>query len=88
MKPQTVNDPAALALHALAVTLADEKRAERLLALTGLDAETLRDRLDEPSMLAAVLAFLEAHEPDLLAVAEALDVRPEELVAAREALEG
>ena len=38
-------------------------------------------------MLAAILAFLEAHEADLVACAEALDERPEALVAARRALE-
>ena len=38
-------------------------------------------------MLAATLAFLEAHEPDLLAVAAAIGVKPEELVTARAELE-
>jgi adenine/guanine phosphoribosyltransferase-like PRPP-binding protein len=34
-----------------------------------------------------VLAFLEAHEPDLIACAEHLGVPPARLVAARERLE-
>jgi DNA-binding transcriptional ArsR family regulator len=38
-------------------------------------------------VLAATLAFLEAHEPDLLQVAAAIAVKPEELVAARRELE-
>jgi hypothetical protein len=38
-------------------------------------------------LLAAVLRFLEAHEPDLIDVARAIGVKPEQLVAAREALE-
>jgi hypothetical protein len=38
-------------------------------------------------VLVAVLRFLEDHEPDLLAVAAAMNKRPEELVAARSALE-
>ena len=80
-------DPAVVALKALAATLADERRAERLLATTGLDPATLRGGLGDPGMLAAVLDFLAAHEPDLLAVAEAIDERPEALVAARAALE-
>ena len=33
------------------------------------------------------LRFLEAHEPDLIDVAEVIGVKPEELVAAREELE-
>ncbi|WP_114227568.1 MULTISPECIES: DUF3572 family protein [Sphingomonas] len=76
-----------VALQALAVTLRDEARAQRLLTLTGLTADELRARATEPAMLAAVLSFLEAHEPDLVAVAEALQMPPQELVAARSALD-
>src|SRR3546814_13733902 len=35
-------EPSVLALMALAWTLADDRRADRLLALTGLDADALR----------------------------------------------
>jgi len=84
----TNHDPAALALSALVWTLADPARAERLLALTGLDPAGLRARAAEPATLAAVLGFLEAHEPDLVACAGAVGVAPAALVAARGALEG
>jgi len=89
MKIQETNerDPAALALAALGWTLAEASRAERLLALTGLAPDDLRARLAEPAVLAAILRFLEAHEPDLLACAEALGVSPAELVEARRRLE-
>ncbi|MFS0771959.1 DUF3572 family protein [Sphingomonas sp. 1P08PE] len=88
MTRANTNDNAAeLALHALAWTLAEPARAERLLATTGLDPSDLRARVGEPAVLAAVLGFLEAHEPDLIAAADALDCRPAALVAAREALE-
>ncbi|HEX8240662.1 MAG TPA: DUF3572 family protein [Allosphingosinicella sp.] len=80
-------DPEALALSALGWTLGEEARARRLLDLTGLDAAALRERLGEPRLLASVLAFLEAHEPDLLAAAEALNVSPAALVEARRRLE-
>jgi hypothetical protein len=80
-------DPEALALSALGWTLGEEARAQRLLALTGLDPASLRERLGEPGLLASVLTFLEAHEPDLLAAAEALNVSPAELVEARRRLE-
>lgn len=76
-----------LAISALAATLADDKRADRLLALTGLDASNIRARIEEPGLLAACLAFLEAHEPDLVAVAGDIGVTPEQLVAARRDLE-
>jgi len=77
----------ALALQALAATLADDARADRLLALSGLDADALKDGLGDRSVLAAILSFLEAHEPDLVAVAAAIGVKPEALVAARRELE-
>ena len=77
----------ALALAALAATLSDERRALRFLDLTGLSADELRNRAGERRLLAATLAFLEAHEPDLLQVAAAIGVKPEELVAARTELE-
>jgi Protein of unknown function (DUF3572) len=80
-------DPEALALSALAWTLAEEVRAQRLLALTGLTGADLRERLGEPSVLAAALGFLEAHEPDLLACAEALGIDPAALADARRRLE-
>ena len=58
-----------------------------MLALTGLTGDDLRIRAGEPAVLAAVLAFLEAYEPDLIACAEALEIAPATLVQAREALE-
>ncbi|MEN3972641.1 DUF3572 family protein [Sphingomicrobium sp. XHP0235] len=87
MGEQNQTDAQLLGLQALAATLADERRAERLLATTGLTPSDLRERADTPPVLAAMLSFLEAHEPDLIAVAEAISVRPERLVAAREILE-
>ena len=43
-------------------------------------------RMELDVMLGAVLDFLCAHEPDLVAAAEALGVRPQDLVSARESL--
>jgi hypothetical protein len=77
----------ALALHALGWTVGDDARAGRLLALTGLTPETLRARIDDPVLLAAALRFLEGHEPDLIACAEALGVAPSKLVETRRSLE-
>jgi hypothetical protein len=79
-------DPQALALGALGWLLADGTRADRLLSLTGLTPEALREGLGDPAMLTAVLDFLCAHEPDLVGAAEALDVTPGALVSAREVL--
>jgi uncharacterized protein DUF3572 len=88
MPPDTPTDAQALALAALAATLTDERRARRFLDLTGIGTDELRDRLGELALLAALIAFLEAHEPDLLAVSEEIGVKPEALVAARRELEG
>ncbi|MGV3769224.1 MAG: DUF3572 family protein [Sphingobium phenoxybenzoativorans] len=81
-----IADPHTLALLALGWLLSDERRADRLLALTGLDADALRAGIGDPAMLDAVLGFLESHEPDLLACAEAIDVPPAALVNARRTL--
>jgi hypothetical protein len=75
-------DPQALALGALGWLLQSESRAERLLALTGLTPDALRAGIGDCAVLAAVLEFLAAHEPDLVGAAEALGVKPEALVRA------
>jgi hypothetical protein len=80
-------DPEALALSTLGWVLSDGDRAARLLALTGLTPDDLRERLGERNVLAAILGFLEAHEPDLVACSEALNVGPAALVNARRELE-
>ena len=87
MRTAITNEEAeATGLKALAWTLGDERRAERLLAVTGLTPADLRARAGETAVLDAVLGFLEAHEPDLIACAEAIGTSPAALVAAREAL--
>jgi hypothetical protein len=80
------DEAVALALSALVWTLGDERRADRLLALTGLDPDDLRARAGDPDVLGAVLGFLQNHQPDLIACAEALGRSPEQLVAAGERL--
>lgn len=82
-----LTDPFALALSALAWTLADAARADRLLALTGLTPDALRAAAGRAETLAALIGFLEGHEPDLMACAAALGTSPARLVAARVELE-
>lgn len=86
-------DPEALALSALGWVLSDETHADRLIALTGITPDELRDRLGagdaaRRDVLIALMDFLMAHEPDLLACADALSVAPEALVDAHAALSG
>jgi hypothetical protein len=85
---ETINedDAVALALSALVWTLGDERRADRLLALTGLDPDDLRARAGDPAVLGAVMGFLQSHQPDLIACAEALGRSPEQLVVVGERL--
>ncbi|WP_022682399.1 DUF3572 family protein [Sphingobium bisphenolivorans] len=84
--PSAAQEPSTLALLALGWLLADERRADRLLGLTGLDADALRTGLGDPAILAAVLGFLADHEPDLIDCAQSIDSSPEALIAAKESL--
>jgi len=73
-------------MRALAWALADERRAQRFLDLTGLTPGDLRERIGSVEVQVSVLDFLCAHEPDLLAAADDLGVAPGEIAAARESL--
>ncbi|MEJ7927530.1 DUF3572 domain-containing protein [Sphingobium sp. AN641] len=84
--PDRKGEAETLALMALGWTLADAARADRLLALTGLDADTLRGGIGDAAVLSAVLAFLADHEPDLIACAADVGASPEALIAARDEL--
>lgn len=76
-----------LALRALTYVIGDDDLRPRLLEVTGLDVKTLRSRAGHPALLSATLAFLEAHEPSMIACAAALDVNPAQLAAARATLD-
>ncbi|MDO6413862.1 DUF3572 domain-containing protein [Sphingomonas sp. BIUV-7] len=81
------NDAPTIALRALGWILGDADRASRFLALTGLEPENLRARISEPSLHAAVVAFLAGHESDLISCAEALELAPESIQAAARELQ-
>lgn len=87
MVSPTQTDPHAIALAALAATLVDQRRAQRFLDLTGIGTDELRRRVHDSSLLAALIAFLEAHEPDLISVAELVGIEPAKLAAVRHELE-
>ena len=87
MPDRKPNDPVTIALAALAETLVDERRAQRFLALTGIETDELKRRANDPVLLAALIAFLEAHEPDLIAVSAAVGIDPDSLSEARRQLE-
>lgn len=59
----------------------------RFLALTGLTAQQLRGFTQEPGFAAAVIGFIAAHEPTLLAFCRDNDVAPEVVARAWQRLE-
>jgi hypothetical protein len=87
MMTKAPTDPVALALAALAATLGDPRRAQRFLDLTGIGTAELREKAGDPVLLIARIGFLEAHEPDLVDVAERIGAAPADLVEARRTLE-
>ncbi|KAB7645622.1 DUF3572 family protein [Polymorphobacter fuscus] len=77
-----------MGLRLLAHVVADDDLGSRFLALTGLSADDLRARADDPGVLAALIEFVAARESDLVAAADALALRPQTIVAAGDALAG
>lgn len=77
-----------LALRALAFVASQPELIERLLAVTGLTPEQLRDAAEDPALLVGVLDFLLAHEPDLVAFCEAEGCDPAAPAEARRCLAG
>ena len=75
-----------ISLKSLAWVLADDKRANRFLGLTGLTPDQLRAGIGTREVQLAVLDFLCAHEPDLVAAADSLGLEPAAIASAREAL--
>lgn len=78
----------ALALHAVAVIVADENLCPRFMAVTGCGEDDLRDRIGDPDFLGAVLDFVLETDTTVETIAEAAGVAPETLVLARARLPG
>ena len=77
-----------LALKALAFLAGDSEHLGRFLALSGLHLEDLRERVDDPLLLAAVLDFLLGDDKRLSAFAESEGMETKIVHAARRALPG
>src|SRR5215813_10422353 len=76
----------ALAIQALNFMAKDPAQFERFLALSGLDAGSIRAAAAESGFLAGVLAHLGTDERLLVAFATAADVTPAEVDRARRIL--
>ena len=85
MTPDTAQ---AIALNSMAFILAEDALRDRFMALSGVDAGDIRERIQDPAFLASVMDFLVGFEPDLMACAESLNEKPEALVSAWRALGG
>ena len=80
--------PDVIGLQALAHVVGDDELGQRFFALTGMDSAALRQRADEPAVLAAIIEFLGHHEADLIACAAALGLAPDVLAQAGRHLAG
>jgi hypothetical protein len=79
-------DAEALAIGALSYVAADPVLLPRFLALTGIEAASIRHAAREPGFLAGVLGFVAAHEPTLIGFAEHAGVEPATVTEALHAL--
>jgi len=77
-----------LAIQALNFLATEPARLERFLALSGLEAQSIRAAAAEPGFLAGVLAHLGEDERLLLAFAAEAAVTPAEVDRARRVLAG
>lgn len=76
----------AVAINALGFVAADPELLPRFLAITGIEANAIRDAAREPGFLAGVLQFILAHEPTLLRFAEQTGTPPASVGKALRAL--
>jgi len=81
-------DAEILALKALTFLAQSPEDLERFVTLSGVTPPTLRERADEPEILAAVLDFLLADDARVTAFCESASIDPQTLQAARRALPG
>jgi hypothetical protein len=77
-----------IALQVLAWVIGDDNRSQRLLDMTGLSVDDLRERAGSSEVLSAVMGWLASHEPDVLAASDDLKIPPEYLARAIYELDG
>jgi hypothetical protein len=76
----------AIAVRALGFVAADPELLPRFLAITGIEASSIRRAAAEPGFLAGVLQFILAHEPTLIRFSEETGTPPESVGKALKAL--
>lgn len=86
-RPEMTRDSAeSVAIQALSFIAGDQERLERFLALTGIEAQSLRDAAREPNFLLGVLDYVAADEPLLQEFASEHGHDPELVIRARDLL--
>lgn len=76
------SDAESLAIEALSFVAADPELLPRFLAITGIQAQSIRHAASEPGFLAGVLNFILVHEPTLLRFCEETGHAPARVAAA------
>lgn len=84
--PYSTKSAEELAISALGYIAGEPPLLNRFLALTGIEAAAIRQAAVQPGFLAGVLYFIAAHEPTLMAFAEAESVPPEDVIKAMRVL--
>lgn len=79
----TAADAEIVAIRALGFISADDTLLSRFVALTGCGLDEVRDRVQDPGFLGAVLDFLLGDEASVVAFAEATGLHPEAAMLAR-----
>jgi len=79
----TVEEAESVALQAFSFIAGDEERLSRFLQITGLQSQTIRSAASSPDFYAAILDYVAADEPLLLAAAQALKTKPEHIMQAK-----
>ncbi len=82
------NEAEILAYGAAQHLFGDDTLRDRFLSLTGLTGDDIRTNISDQHFLAGLLSFFVRHEPDLIALAEALDEKPDTIVRAWHRLDG
>lgn len=77
-----------LAIAALGFIASSSDELSRFLALTGIDAGSIRTAAEEPGFLGGVLAYIAGNEHTLLAFATHAGIAPQEIEKARLILAG
>ena len=83
---QKLEGAEALGIQALAFIASDPELLPRFLAITGIEATSIRHAAREPGFLAGVLQFIAAHEPTLLRFCEETGTPPGSISVALRAL--